>query len=337
MKKNPMGLISMICGIIGILSSCILIGIIPCTAALILSIICLKGKKSNLNMAIAGLITSVIGIVIFCFMMVVVIKGIKFSESETQIKEEIITETETIEESSIVESTKETINTSAVETEEIVSQTIDEKSSEESTEIIETTEDFTEDKLLTDLKGILSEEVANKTYDILVNQIGFQNVEYIGKNSVGTTNYDFTSEKYNFTVTASDDVYRIFQPSSGFVFYEDGQIKNTVSSVESKKIDNNDKAAYYYIAQMIVESGLKNPGSSDFPSIVTRPEEIAMSKKDNIVAVQSWVEAKNSFNAKIRSQWIAEFSIIDLETYSYEPIYLNIDGEVLFGEFVDVN
>lgn len=191
--------------------------------------------------------------------------------------------------------------------------------------------------LLNDLYSILSKEVADKTYDILVNQIGFTNVTYIGKNSVGNTNYDFTSDECDFTITASDDVYRVFQPNGGKTFYESGEVKYTAVDMKSRTIDHDNMFSYYMIAQEIVESALKNPRSADFPSIVTHPEEVAMSKKDDIIGVQSYVDAQNSFGGTVRSEWVVEFRVIDLSAYSYEPLYVNIDGEVLYGEYIDLD
>ena len=236
-------------------------------------------------------------------------KEVKESSEETQTKVE--------------ESTKEKIEND-VEESMVLAPEID-------------TEASLNDKLLNDLRSILSEDIANKAYDILVNQIGFSNVEFVGKSLVGDSNYEFSSDKYDFTMTASDDVYRVFQPSGGFVFYEDGEVKNSVSDAESKTIDHDDIYAYYIMAQAIVESGLKNPKSADFPSIVTRPEEIAVSKNEDIIAMQSYVDAQNSFGATVRSEWLVEFRVIDLDTYSYEPIYVNVDGEVLYGEYIDLN
>lgn len=253
------------------------------------------------------------------------IKNVEMAIEESnlaEIAEEIELQTEEESTGKIIESEQET--TESKMEEQTTEQEVESKISED-------------EKLMADLSEILNQDVADKLCDILLNQIGFVNVEYLGKSAVGTMNYDFTSEKYNFTVTASDDVYRVFQSSGGFVFYEDGEVKNTISDVESKIIDRNDRSAYYFMAQQIVEAGLKNPSSANFPSIVTRPEEIAMSQKDDVVAVQSWVEAKNSFDAKVRSQWIVEFRVIDLDTYSYEPIYLSVDGEVLFGEYLNLD
>ncbi len=194
------------------------------------------------------------------------------------------------------------------------------------------------DSLLTVLQDILGEDTGNKTFDILVNQIGFTDVVYIGKNSVGTNNFDFQSNECDFTVTAfkDDDVYRIFRPSKGTVFYENGEIKNTIEDYESKKIGSDDRISYYVMAQEIVSGALKNPKSAKFPSIVTHPEEIAMQRKGNIVAVKSYVESKNDFGVEVRNDWLVEFEIVDVGTYSYNLLYANMGGEEI-GEFMDLD
>ena len=69
----------------------------------------------------------------------------------------------------------------------------------------------------------------------------------------------------------------------------------TVEELKNRTINHNDMSPYYMMAKNIVESGLKSPRSAKFPSIVTRPEEIAMSKNGDIIAVQSYVDAENSF------------------------------------------
>ncbi len=313
---------------------------------LILNIFRRKSKKKPIITAVSSIVV---------FLVLVGLSGTFYSEEmeqqqierevkeaeERAIRESIKNVEMAIEESKLVETAEETElrikEESTEKTMKSEKETIESETEEQTTEQKTESEISEDDKLMADLSEILNRDVADKLCDILINQIGFVNVKYLGKNAVGTMNYDFASERYNFTVTVSDDVYRVFQSSGGFVFYEDGEVKNTISDVESKTINRNDRSAYYFMAQQIVEAGLKNPGSADFPSIVTRPEEIAMSKKDDVVAVQSWVEAKNSFDAKVRSQWIVEFRVIDLDTYSYEPIYLSVDGEVLFGEYLNLD
>ncbi len=216
----------------------------------------------------------------------------------------------------------------------------EEASSESAEEPVTTQAEETlspENALLGKLKKELGDNVGQQAYDILVNQIGFTNLEYV-KHTDGTGNYVMTSSEGDFILTAfSDDkVYRIFQPNGGAVFYEEDTLKMTVEELKKKAINHNDMTPYYMMAKEIVESGLKSPRSAKFPSIVTRPEEIAMSKNEDIIAVQSYVDAENSFGAMIRSKWTVQFEVIDISTYSYTPLYVNVDGEVLYGEWIDM-
>lgn len=54
---------SLVSGIIGLIFCCIGIGIIPSIIGLILSILSLRKQNTNNSMAVAGLITSLIGII----------------------------------------------------------------------------------------------------------------------------------------------------------------------------------------------------------------------------------------------------------------------------------
>lgn len=193
-----------------------------------------------------------------------------------------------------------------------------------------------DNKLQSDLKSILSEDVANKAYDVLVKQIGFSNIKYIGRNSVGEFNFDFEADSFDFTMTAGDDVYRVFQPSGGAVFYEDGAVKQSVADLENKIIDSSSQSAYYIIAKEIVESCLVNPKSADFPTLLFSSSDITMQRKGDIVGVQSYVDSKNALGAVVRNEWLVEFQVIDLSSFSYNTLYVQIDGEKS-GEFVDLN
>ena len=182
----------------------------------------------------------------------------------------------------------------------------------------------------------LSEEVKNKLYDILENQIGFTGIKYVGKNPVGDSNYDFETDQYDFTVTASDDVYRIFQPGGGAVFYENGEVVLTIDDIENTKIGSSEKVQYYDIAKEIVKSNLKAPSTADFPTLLFSSSDIVMQRNGSIVAVQSYVDAQNSYGAEIRSNWLVEFEVIDANILSYNTLYINIDGQTS-GEFIDLN
>lgn len=219
-----------------------------------------------------------------------------------------------------------------------LSSKIDEKETE--TQNISTQKEETEvvkpeNKFLSDLKNVMDDKVAKKAYKILKKKIGFSDFEFVSQLD-GTTNYEIVADGYNMILTASDDVYRIFIPNSSYTFYEDGKVKMKVSELENKTIDNSSSSKYYIMAQEIVENCLKNPKSADFPSIVTHPEEIAMQRNGDIVSVQSYVDASNSFGATVRSKWMVEFKVSDLDNYLYEILYINIDGETS-GEYVELD
>lgn len=96
---------------------------------------------------------------------------------------------------------------------------------------------------------------------------------------------------------------------------------------EDADSDTNDK---YYLnsetaemAQEIVLNYLKSPNSAKFP---WNTDEIGFSKNGNIVSVQGYVDAQNSFGAEIRSQWTVQYEITDFDNLLCNPLYVNIDG-----------
>lgn len=196
-------------------------------------------------------------------------------------------------------------------------------------EIVEIEKDFK-----SELELLTSKDVAEKAYEILTDGIGFSKLEYNGRLD-STSNWKIKADEYDIILTASDEVYRIFIPNSSVVFYEDDKVIMTKKELEDRKIGQTERNAYYQMAQEIVRSNLKSPNSADFPSIVTKPGEIAMQKNGDLVAVQSYVDAINSFGAEIRSKWTVQYRVIDLKNYVYEVIFINLDGESS-GKFIDM-
>ena len=166
------------------------------------------------------------------------------------------------------------------------------------------------------------EPIAQSVFDIYTNDLGFTELEYDGKMD-GTENYYIVANGYNTTATAMSDYIRIFIPNSSYVFYEDGNILMTYEDLKDSIIDSVDMPYYYSIAQIIVESALKSPDSADFPW----SDKISYQKKDNLVAIKGYVDAINSFGAEIRSDYIVQFYVYDLENLSYETTYIEIDGK----------
>ncbi len=107
--KNGFGIAAMITGIIGLITSATVFGGVLCLVALVLSIIglCQKGKKRGT--AVAGLVCSAVGMLVF--LVVIVILGLAIGSSSNKDDEdptnEIVTEQTTDEEPTTEESTKE--------------------------------------------------------------------------------------------------------------------------------------------------------------------------------------------------------------------------------------
>ena len=69
-KQSGLGIAALVLGIIGILTVCIVIGIIPCIIGLILALIAFAEKDKKKGIAVAGLICSLVGIILFVAIMI---------------------------------------------------------------------------------------------------------------------------------------------------------------------------------------------------------------------------------------------------------------------------
>lgn len=228
---------------------------------------------------------------------------------------------------------------------EDVQQTVEEEQSETAEEELDETalgtgnvedasSEVIEDDFLEDLKKDMDSALAEKVATILRDEIGFTDLKYVER--IGTTtNYNITADGLEIVVTAwADDGYvRVFTPNGGGVYYEDGKVLMTAEEKLSTIIKWEDRTSYYLMAQEIVKGSLKNPRSAKFPSI--NSGEITFVKKGDIVGVQSYVDATNSLGAQLRTSWTVEFTPKDMDTYSYDVIYIRIGNQEV-GEFVDL-
>lgn len=92
MKQSPLGITSMVLGIISILTACIAFGIVPGIIGLIFAIIALCQKDRKHGTAIAGLVCSVIGIVIFAIV-ILFVNGVSDSNKESTGKQTSVSAT----------------------------------------------------------------------------------------------------------------------------------------------------------------------------------------------------------------------------------------------------
>lgn len=180
----------------------------------------------------------------------------------------------------------------------------------------------------------VNNSVAEKANDILSNQIGFSKVEFGGQLGE-TSNFEIWVDGTRAVLTASDDVYRIFIPETEYVFYENGQVVMNAQQFADKTIDVAEQSAYYIIAKEIVGSALKNPSSANYPSITFSPQDIAMKKSGDLVVVQSYVDAQNGLGAMMRTNYTVEFRVVDIDSFLYELVYANIDGNAT-GTYIEI-
>lgn len=187
-----------------------------------------------------------------------------------------------------------------------------------------------EEQFIKDFAEYQSKDIIEDIYDIYINKIGFEEVEF-KEQLDNTLNYEITADGFTTVVTVIDnDDYRIFIPDSSMVFYENGEVLKTKTDLENILIDDYQKITYYSIAKEIVESALLSPKSADFPS----QSKIQFQRQGDLVAVKGYVDADNAFGAEIRNEWLVQFYIIDYDNYIYELVYINLGGETS-GEWVD--
>lgn len=206
-------------------------------------------------------------------------------------------------------------------------------------EVVETGENETEKNYEENLNSVFSnhigQERADLLCDILFTQLGFEEVRYI-KKVENTFNYEVWIEDQKSMITDLGDDFRIFIPNTEIVFYENSSVLMTAEDLEARTIRQDDISKYYIIAKTIVEGGLKNPSSAKFPSLFTNSSSIAISKVGDLICMQSYVDATNSFGAKVRTDWTVQFMVIDLDSFSYETTYIKI-GDDAAGEFIPMD
>lgn len=102
------------------------------------------------------------------------------------------------------------------------------------------------------------------------------------------------------------------------------KLRNTISTTEGITIKD--------YCEDIINSILKAPSTAEYPGSFLNPfENWNMKKVNNLVTVQSYVDAQNSFGAKIRSEFIIQIQMTD--DGSGTATYVQFDGEVLKGTY----
>jgi hypothetical protein len=177
----------------------------------------------------------------------------------------------------------------------------------------------------------LSEEDSTKAFEV-IKRVGFKDVGEV----------NFSSEADNIQSYSILVNCKWFICSSGYIMkIKDNEVvyvgtdNITFFDSELGVIDNvtnytfafGEESTYQGLAMVYVKQALKSPSTAKFSV-----SEWNSWKDHDIVTVQSYVDAQNSFGAMIRNHFIVQMS------YStQELLYLELDGQVIYGRFQKTN
>lgn len=201
---------------------------------------------------------------------------------------------------------------------------------EESQIVLSDIEIFSQE--MSDSSEFVSYQTAENLYNFLKNDLLFEDISFKNKNEVGNILFDVAGDNFLLMISVDNDgIYSV--RCGGYDLYDGNSVLMTKTGLDDRSTKQHE-SSYYSIAKLIIEDNLKSPKTAEFPSLWSG--EIKMQRNKDIVCVQSYVDAENSFGAMIRNKWVVEFRIIDIETYSYEILYINIDGEEA-GEYIELD
>lgn len=100
--------------------------------------------------------------------------------------------------------------------------------------------------------------------------------------------------------------------------------RNTISTSEATRIKDYCKE--------LIDGILKAPSTADYPGGYLNPlDGWIMTKNNNLVTVSSYVDAENSFGAKLRSEFVIQIQMQD--DGSGKATYIQFDGDVVLGSY----
>ncbi len=180
----------------------------------------------------------------------------------------------------------------------------------------------------TKLFGV-SKKTMGALYDLLHEEMGFEKIELTLINSKEKNNYNFNVD--NFILTAAFDEDGIHSVNWGFyVLYDGKEIKIDKQGLLDRQLLDTTK--YYIIAREVIEDNIKTPKTAEFPPLDS--SDVNMQRNGDLVGIEGYFDAQNTYGAIVRSKYIIEVTITDLDTYDYNVVYVNIDGEIK-GEWVE--
>jgi hypothetical protein len=96
------------------------------------------------------------------------------------------------------------------------------------------------------------------------------------------------------------------------------------SHSETKPVNQN--AHVWLAAEAAVRQQLKSPSTADFGSVLGEyqdPDRQVVALDNGSYAVHGWVDAENSFGAKLRSTWVCNIKLVGDEGWSCSSIQID--------------
>ena len=169
----------------------------------------------------------------------------------------------------------------------------------------------------------LDEKDAEIAFDV-IKSVGFEQVEKVefftddGTLSAYRAFLGYTD--YFMIALEGNTIVRIKLNDISFYDRDAGGVLDLITNYT---LDSDEEDAYIFMAEQHIKQVLKSPSSAEFPETYSQWH---VSRKKDIVSVKSWVDAENSYGAKLRQQFIAQYS------YStHELLYLQLEGSVVYG------
>lgn len=106
---------------------------------------------------------------------------------------------------------------------------------------------------------------------------------------------------------------------------------SATATPDPNRLDVTEIGTFEYLSQEAVKSALSAPSTAQFPSAVFAQDQWHLRKHNNVVTVQSWVDAQNNGGAQVRVKFGAQF-----DYGTQELLYLELDGGPVFGRMQPV-
>ena len=142
----------------------------------------------------------------------------------------------------------------------------------------------------------ISSQSVNNTYSENSSNIS-SIIDQSSDDSSIDTNSTYTDENSTYQVTDSSEIdYGTNLNSDSTDSY------NLDDDVSEEPVANDEKGACWALAEDVVKANLKSPSSAKFPFSYA-DEGVAFSKSGNLYTVTGWVDAENSYGAKLRNNF----------------------------------